>query len=302
MRRLCPSLTELQAFEATARHLNFTRAAVELFVTQGAVSRQVANLEHYLGVAVFTRAHQRLELSEAGLTYLPSVRKALNQLETATAHLMSHRGKGGVLNLSVPPSFAMQWLLPRLAQFKMVQPDVTLNFVRYAHTHNFSQDQELDAAIQFGEGAWPGAASDYLTGKNTIPVCAPDFFQGQRSVNPEKLAQSILLQHIEVPYAWQDWCSYFDLKEANGLVGPRFDQYSLIIKAAISGFGIGLVPICLVEDELKSGQLVNPYPKAFTARQGYFFCVKEDRGDIPSVNKLRTWLLSSLLQTLEPVC
>lgn len=297
MRRLCPSLTELQAFEATARHLNFTRAAVELFVTQGAVSRQVANLEDYLGVAVFTRAHQRLELSEAGLTYLPSVRKALNQLETATAHLMSHRGRGGVLNLSVPPSFAMQWLLPRLARFKAEQPDVTLNFVRYTHTHNFSQDQELDAAIQYGEGEWPGAGAVYLTGKNTVPVCAPEFFNKKLALNADKLVQSTLLQHIEVPYAWQDWCNYFDLKDGNGLVGPRFDQYSLIVKAALSGFGIGLVPACLVEEELASGQLVNPFPKIYEARQGYYLCVKEDRRSTPAVNALRAWLLSSLAHT-----
>ena len=296
MRRLCPSLTELQAFEATARHLNFTRAAVELFVTQGAVSRQVANLEDYLGVAVFTRAHQRLELSEAGHTYLPSVRKALNQLETATAHLMSHRGKGGVLNLSVPPSFAMQWLLPRLAQFKAEQPDVTLNFVRYTHSHNFSQDQELDAAIQFGEGEWPGASAIYLTGKNTIPICAPQFFKSKKAVSADKLSQSTLLQHIEVPYAWQDWCNCFDLKGSNGLVGPRFDQYSLIVKAALSGFGIGLVPACLVEEEMVEGRLINPFPKAYIALQGYYLCVKEDRRSLPTVNVLRAWLLSSLLE------
>ena len=294
MRRLCPSLTELQAFEATARHLNFTRAAVELFVTQGAVSRQVANLESYLGVAMFTRAHQRLELSEAGLTYLPSVRKALNQLETATAHLMSHRGKGGVLNLSVPPTFAMQWLLPRLAQFNASQPDITLNFVRYTHTHNFSQDQELDAAIQFGEGEWPGAVSNYLTGKNTVCICAPELLSGGRSIHPEQLSEHTLLQHIEVPYAWQDWCYYFHLKQSNGLVGPRFDQYALIIKAAISGFGIGLVPQCLVEEELQSGRLLNPFPAPYVARQGYYLCVKEDRGNAPTVNGLRSWLLCNL--------
>ncbi len=294
MRRLCPSLTELQAFEATARHLNFTRAAVELFVTQGAVSRQVANLESYLGVAMFTRAHQRLELSEAGLTYLPSVRKALNQLETATAHLMSHRGKGDVLNLSVPPSFAMQWLLPRLAQFNASQPDITLNFVRYTHTHNFSLDQELDAAIQFGEGEWPGAVSNYLTGKNTVCICAPELLAGGRSIQPEQLSEHTLLQHIEVPYAWQDWCHYFHLKQSNGLIGPRFDQYTLIIKAAMSGFGIGLVPECLVQEELQSGRLLNPFPAPYVARQGYYLCVKEDRGNIPTVNALRSWLLCNL--------
>ncbi len=296
MRRLCPSLTELQAFEATARHLNFTRAAVELFVTQGAVSRQVANLEDHLGVPVFTRAHNRLELSEAGLTYLPSVRKALNQLETATAHLMSHRGKGGALNLSVPPSFAMQWLLPRLTQFNREHAEITLNFVRYTHSHNFSLDQELDAAIQFGEGEWPGAESGYLTGRNTVVICAPGFFKGKGTVSPETISRSTLLQHVEVPYAWQDWCACHVLKDTNGLVGPRFDQYSLIVKAAMSGFGVGLVPACLVEDELQSGRLIAPYPEPYVARQGYFLCVKEDRVSIPSVNTLRAWLLTSLAE------
>ncbi len=299
MRRLCPSLTELQAFEATARHLNFTRAATELFVTQGAVSRQVANLEAYLGVTLFTRAHQRLELSEAGLTYLPSVRKALNHLETATAHLMSHRGKGGVLNLSVPPSFAMQWLLPRLHQFNLEQPEITLNFVRYAHSHNFYEDQELDAAIQFGEGEWPGAASCYLTGKDTVPICAPGVVKGGNVLTPEQLTQLTLLQHVEVPHAWQDWCNYFGLEHSNGRVGPRFDQYSLIIKAAMSGFGIGLVPRCLVEDELRSGRLINPIDQPYMARQGYFLCVIENRGNIPAVNTLRTWLLEKLSEPAD---
>lgn len=294
MRRLCPSLTELQAFEATARHLNFTRAAVELFVTQGAVSRQIANLEDHLGVAVFTRAHNRLELSEAGLTYLPSVRRALNQLETATAHLMSHRGRGGALNLSVPPSFAMQWLLPRLAQFNREHSEVTLNFVRYTHSHNFSLDQELDAAIQFGEGEWPGAVSCYLTGRDTVVICSPEFFKSRGTVSPQKIGPATLLQHVEVPYAWQDWCNHFELKETNGLVGPRFDQYSLIIKAAMSGFGIGLVPACLVEDELRTGRLVAPIVGPYSARQGYYLCVKEDRVSAPAVNMLRAWLLASL--------
>ena len=117
---------------------------------------------------------------------------------------------------------------------------------------------------------------------------------GGRSIQPEQLSENTLLQHIEVPYAWQDWCNYFHLKHSNGLVGPRFDQYSLIIKAAMSGFGIGLVPACLVEDELTSGRLVNPFPAPYAARQGYYLCAKDDRGNIPTVNALRSWLLCNL--------
>src|SRR5438445_4862818 len=162
MRRLCPSLSQLQAFEATARHLNFTRAASELFLTQGAVSRQVACLEDYLGVALFSRSHKRLELSAAGRTYLRAVQQALTYLETSTSHLMSHQGRGGVINISAPPTFAAQWMLPRLHRFKETYPEITLNFVRFTQPDNFYQDQELDAAIQFGMGQWPGSESTYL--------------------------------------------------------------------------------------------------------------------------------------------
>lgn len=292
-------MTELQAFEATARYLSFTRAAVELFVTQGAVSRQVANLEGYLGVSLFIRAHQRLELSEAGLTYLPSVRKTLNHLETATANLMSHRGKGGALNLSAPPTFAIQWLLPRLHQFNSEQPEISLNFVRYRHSYHFDEDQDIDASIQFGGGEWPGAVSYYLTGKDTVPICAPDLLKGKNVLMPDQLVHLTLLHAVEVPYAWQDWCNYFGLDGKNGRVGPRFDQYSLIIKAAQLGMGIGLVPRCLVEDELRSGQLINPVQQPHLARQGYFLCVKEDRENIPAINTLRTWLLARLSEPAD---
>jgi DNA-binding transcriptional LysR family regulator len=191
----------------------------------------------------------------------------------------------------------MQWLLPRLQQFNLDQPDITLNFVRYTHSHNFWHDQELDAAIQFGEGEWPGAVSRYLTGKNTVPICSPSLIDSSVGFDPEELTRLTLLQHIEVPYAWQDWCDYFNLKNSNGLVGPRFNQYSLIIKAAMSGFGIGLVPECLVEEELRLGRLINPVPRPYVARQGYYFCVKEDRESIPPVNALRTWLLSRLSES-----
>ena len=294
MRRLCPSLTELQAFEATARHLSFTRAAGELFVTQGAVSRQVAKLEAYLGVALFTRANQRLVLSGAGRGYLPSVRAALGQLENATAHILANQNAGGVLNLSVPPTFSMQWMLPRLQSFYSAHPDISLNFVRYRHTHNFFQDEDLDAAIQFGEGQWPGAASYYLTGRDGVTVARPQLFGGVSSAAPADLVRATLLQHVEVPYAWQDWCSGVGVRHSNSLVGPRFDQYSLIIKAALAGLGVGLVPHCLVEDELREGRLVVPCPQPFQARQGYFLCVKEDREAMPAALHLLGWLLAHL--------
>ena len=124
MRRLCPSIQELQAFETTARYMNVTRAASELCVSQGAISRQILNLEEWLGVPLFERIKQRLVLTEAGRSYLKNIRPSLSKLEAATIELRAHRGSGGVFNLACAPTFGAKWLIPRLASFLKQQPEI----------------------------------------------------------------------------------------------------------------------------------------------------------------------------------
>ena len=133
MRRVCPSVQELKAFEATARHMSVTRAATELCVTQGAVSRQILNLENWLGIALFERVKQRLVLTQAGQTYLAQIRPSLLALETATIELRASAGASGVLNLACVPTFGAKWLIPRLPDFKRLHPDISVSFVPYAH-------------------------------------------------------------------------------------------------------------------------------------------------------------------------
>ena len=295
MRRLCPSLSELSAFHAAARHLSFTQAAQELCVTQGAISRHIAGLEQFLGTVLFVRRPKGLELTHAGLTYLSATRPAMKQLETATAHLMSHRGMGGVLNLSVSPTFVIQWLFPRLGHFQQSLPDVALNFVRHEHLHDFSSSYELDAAIQFGTGEWPDAEAEYLTGRETSIVCSPalrDSLGFSRAfTDTAALTRATLLQHVEVPHAWKEWLIDNQIPEdINGLFGPRFNQYSLIIRAAVSGVGVGIVPTCLIEEELKSGVLVEPLGRRYTGRDGYYLCATPEKSNLPAFRLFMTWV------------
>ena len=293
MRRVCPSLLELQAFDTVARHLNISRAATELFVTQSAVSRQIGSLERFVGMPLFRRLGRRLELTEAGLAYLSKVRSGLSMLETATAELMVLRGRGGIINLSVPPTFASQFLIPRLADFRTRHSDISVNFAPYSHSHDFSRAEGFDAAIQFGEGAWPDAEAVYVIGREVDVVCAPAWLKGRNLRTPADLTQVTLLQHALVPNAWREWFEQKRVVGINPLVGPRFDQYSLIVKSAVLGFGVGLVSRCLIEDELERGQLVTLFDGPHQARQGYYLCMPAESHQLAKLQRFRAWLLSA---------
>ncbi len=290
MRRICPSLTGLQCFEAAARHSSFTRAAAELCVTQGAVSRQVSALEEQVGLELFKRLHHQLVLTDAGQSYLGKVRAGLNLLESATTELLAHRGRGGVLSLSMPPTLATNWLIPRLHRFNAQHPEVTLNFTRYAWAHDFAM-AELDAAVQYGEGVWPNAMADYISGREITAVCRADVARRLKPRTPAALASQTLLHHLLVPSLWPEWFAAKGVGDLNGTMGPRFDQFSLIIKSTLVGFGIGMVPRCLVLDELARGTLVEPFPQTVMARQGYYLCYPPEKKHLPALQALRSWML-----------
>lgn len=290
MRRICPTLTSLQCFEAAARHASFTRAAAELYVTQGAVSRQISALETHLGIALFQRLHHHLVLTDAGQSYLGKVRSGLNMLESATAELLTHRGRGGLLNMSIPPTLATSWLIPRLHRFNALNPDITLNFIHYLHTHDFAMPG-LDVAIQYGEGVWPNAVAHYITGRRITAICGTAIARKIDARDPPSLMAQTRLHHIMVPSLWQEWFDALGAHQLNGAAGPRFDQFSLIIKAALVGFGVGMVPRCLVQDELARGTLVEVFPQTVLAHQGYYLCYPPEKQPLPALQALQRWLL-----------
>jgi len=294
MRRFIPSTSCLIAFDTSARHLSFTKAAHELHMTQGAVSRQVAIMEEYLEVKLFERINRRLILTEAGREYAVQVASILKQIEMATFQVMTHNSLASVLNLAILPTFGIKWLIPRLTKFSAAYPDVLLNLSTEVLPFDFNTRQ-VDAAIHFGEPDWPDAVMVRLMGEEVVPVCSRQMLERISSV--EDLAQTTLLQHTTRPQAWQDWFRHVGVDCPNALSGPRFEQLNMVIQAAMVGMGVALMPKFLVETELSLGQLHVPFPFAVKSPQSYYLAYPEKNASKPAVIKFRAWLLSELQNT-----
>nr|WP_312431352.1 LysR substrate-binding domain-containing protein [Achromobacter sp.] len=290
MRRRCPTLSELNAFSAAARHLSFSKAGKELFVTQSAISRHIATLESYLGHALFIRGTNGLQLTRMGATYLSLIRPALHTLESATSQVMATQQSAKSLNVSAAPTFAAQWLFPRLKTFREVNPDISINFVRYSVADYKSTELDFDASIQYGYGDWHDGAAKYLTGRETRLVCSREYLDQHPISSLEDIKQCTLLQHIEIPLSWEYWFSTYLGDYDRARFGPGFNLFSMIIQAASSGFGVALMPHCLIEKELATGQLVDIFDRTFESPLGYYLCAPNWRSNMESYERLSQWL------------
>ncbi|RKZ13773.1 LysR family transcriptional regulator, partial [bacterium] len=202
-RRFLPSTSMLLAFDMAARTGSFTRAAHELKLTQGAVSKQVIALEELLGIELFERAHQAVVLTDAGRSYAKEIRSALDQILSASMRLIAHPS-GGTLKLAVLPSFGTRWLMPRLPGFLEAHPGITIHFVTKLAPFDFGSEH-LDAAIHFGAPGWPGAECTYLMGEEVVPVCSPGFREEHALGDPADLASVPLLHITSRAESWKDW-------------------------------------------------------------------------------------------------
>lgn len=275
-------LNALRAFEASARHLSFTRAAAELFVTQAAVSHQVKALERRLGVSLFRRLPRGLTLTDEGQALLPVVTDSFDRI----VHTMQ-RFQGGavreVLTLGVVGTFAVRWLLPRLDEFREAHPLIELRLL----THNNKVDlaaEGLDMAIRFGDGAWHGAQAEAIMTAPMSPLCAPRV--AARLEHPRDLASVPLLR----PYRNQDWLAWFAAAgvEAPRLAGPVFDSSSLMVQAAVMGAGVALAPPKMFGRELHGRQLVQPFGIEVEAG-GYWLTWLKSRPLSPAMAAFRAW-------------
>jgi len=290
-RRLLPSLTALQFFDAAARHLSFTRAAAELCVTQSAISRQIRQLEDYIGQQLFHRATNRLILTSTGAEYAASVRLVLDQAESATLQLMAYDGKEAQLTLAVLPTFGSRWLVPRIGEFVRMHPSMQLTVKTYIEPFAF-ETSDADVAIHFGSDAWLGAVCHRLMGEVAVPVCAPSLLGGREPrSDPRAVANFPLLQHTTRPLAWLEWCTQVGAPATKALSGARFDHFYMMIQAAIAGLGVALLPRFLVHDELVSGRLVVAANHELKTSSAYWLVYPEKKSQLPAVAQFRDWLL-----------
>lgn len=293
MRRTIPAITLLQAFEACSRHLSVSRAAKELFLTQSAVSRQLGQLENYLGVKLFHRVNKRLEPTQAGEDYAREVRTGLALIETATLALMANRGAGGTLRLAVPPTLGTRWLVPRMNSFMSAAPKVMVNLINYSARPtpvDFSADH-VDAAIVFVGDLPPGVVGHRLFPEERIPVCAPDLIESGMLRHPADLTRNTLLQHTTRPRAWQEWLDAHDIEGVDGLKGPAFQHMAMVAEAAATGLGVAIMPRLLIGDELASGRLVVPFDLSVVSQQAYYLTYPDVARNLPALQYFRKWLL-----------
>lgn len=313
-RKLTPSMSLLLAFEASARHQSFTRAAEELSLTQSAVSRQVQTLESMLGISLFVRQGKRIIPTEVGLAYMIEVGAALTQIRNATLQALSADTLGMRLRVATLPTFGAKWLLPRLHRLYHAHPDLQIDLHSRIEEVDFSS-QALDAAITVGDGRWPDVVAHRLYAEELVLVGSPAVWmpKGKRRVSSRTAARKggdtvrptvgmleglTLLRVSSFPDAWREWCAHFGLPHDALRLGPSFELTSHLVQAVIAGIGVGLVPRMLVEDELNDGRLCSPFAPVPSSRS-YYFTYPERVQHHPALVAFREWLLDELSATTK---
>jgi LysR family transcriptional regulator, regulator of gene expression of beta-lactamase len=278
-------LNALRAFEAAARHESFTRAGLELRVTQAAVSHQVKSLEDILGVTLFRRLPRGLALTEEGEALLPNLTEALRRIADTLDRFEGGRMRE-VLTLGVVGTFATGWLISRLPEFSAAHPFVDLRLM----TNNNRVDlagEGLDYAIRFGDGAWHGTEALRLFSAPFSPLCALDV--AQRLRQPADLGRETLLRSYRVD-EWARWYTAAGLP-ARVIRGFLFDSSLAMAEAAVQGAGVALLPVCMFERDLRQERLVQPFPIEVTLG-AYWLTRLQSRAETRAMRAFRDWLLA----------
>nr|WP_284505773.1 LysR substrate-binding domain-containing protein [Caballeronia sp. INDeC2] len=290
MRRGIPSLTALQAFEASARHQSFSKAAAELHQTHGAICKKVNELEASLGVELFRRVSQRLVLTDAGADYAHRIRVNLEQIRQDTQQLVANRERSTV-RVAVGVTFGAQWLVPRLPGFHRTHPNIQVRLTGRDQPTYF-QDLNFDAAIHFEQSPLPGLASKVLLADDEVwMVAAPSFIEAYAGCD---IAAMPWIHTRDLPAAWMSW-SETDVS-ARGAQPSRdgsdhsFDFFIMAIRAAVAGLGVALLPRVLIEQELASGQLIRIGDYAAINAQKTYLMFAEQRRDWAPFATFASWL------------
>ena len=290
MARDLPSLNAIKMFEAAARHGNFTRAAEELHVTQGAVSRQVKHLEDDLRLNLFRRDGPKIELTDAGELLFEVAEEALAILRRGTVDL-KRMAAVPTLTVSVLPSFAAKWLIPRISDFQQKHEKIDIRLAADYQIVDFSLWPDIDLAIRFGAGRWDGLYSECLINEHMFPVCSPEFLRSNPDIaEPEALLNLPLLYASGQYDQWGEWFAAAGLKVSRNTRGPRYSDASMLLQAAIEGQGVALARSLLSDEDIRTGRLVRLFDTTIRSRYCYFFVCPKGREDDEKIQYFLHWL------------
>lgn len=285
MLKRMPSLYALQVFDTVARCMSFTRAALDLGVTQGAVSYQIRLLEEQLGTPLFARQGRGVALTRAGEQLSPTLRRTLGEIQAATEAVS--RGAGRALTVSMTTYFASRWLLPRLAGFMGDHPDVEIRLVHTA-TANAIQPGDADVAIRWGSGDWPGVQAELLFSCPLTPVCAAALIRGPKRIRKlGDLRNQTILHDDEMRTPWAEWLAAAGIEDPGTIDGPVILDANLRIQSAIDGRGFALAD-ALVAGDIAQGRLAAPFEVLL---DGYgYFLVGADSAATPIARAFCDWI------------
>lgn len=296
-----PPLGALRAFEAVARRLSFSKAAEDLNVTPGAVSQQIRLLEELLGTSLFERTRRSVALTDVGMQMLPDVQLGLETLSRAISSKTAPAG-GKTLTISVAPSFASKWLIPRLSDFSERYPEIDLRISATVGLADFKRDK-VDLAIRLGRGNYPDLQAEPLFAESLTPFCSPALLKRKgRLRNPDDLRKHQLLHDTSIPgqeerSAWERWLDVAGAKHVSAQRGTRFSLAELAMQAAIDGAGVVLGRMVLAEADLAAGRLVRPF-KLILPLEWSYFLVMSKGGRRQEIECFRDWLYDTLRRSL----
>jgi LysR family glycine cleavage system transcriptional activator len=300
MRYHLPPLNALRAFEAAARHQSISRAANELRVTGGAVSRHISHLEEYFRCELVKRQPRGIILTEKGDAYFKSITVGFERIDEASRRL-SHGGNDPArLSIRLYTTFMTEWLAPRLNAFRLAHPSVELNLTANLQRANFDTD-EIDIGVTSGLQRKPELHFDTLFRPKYVPVCIPALLKQGSIANPRDLLRHTLLYApLEVPM-WHAWFKEFSTREVELSSGLKLDNLALTYQAARSGAGVALGLLFYIADDLASGNLVAPFPLVIEYGPTYSLVCRTARKDEPNISAFRRWILQEAQTTNQAV-
>jgi LysR family glycine cleavage system transcriptional activator len=290
-----PPLKALRVFECAARHLSFTKAAQELHVTQAAVSHQIKALEDHLGFKLFRRLNRALLLTDAGQSYAPAIAEAFEGIHQATHRLLSQQDDSP-LTVSVLPSFASTWLVPRLGAFRRAHPHIDLLIDPNPALVDLERGN-VDVAIRYGLGDDPRLHHCRLMSEDLFPVCAPALLRGARALRRPEDLRRVELLHDDDHSFWRTWLAAAGIDGVDVSRGPIFMDSSMLLQAAMDGQGVAIARSVLVADALADGALARPFQLSISTRFAYFLVCLPERAMQPKIARFRDWLLSQVSAT-----
>ena len=292
-----PPMQALRAFEAAAREQSLTRAADSLRLTHGAISHQIKALEADLGVRLFARAGRGIRLTDEGERFAKRFRGALTELADAVREV-ADRSNPRLLRISVTPSFAGRWLLPRMARFAAAHPDIDLDVRANMANVDFQRD-DAEAAVRYGMGSWDGVVSEHLLDELFFPVCSPQLAHGRLHRRPEDLARHTLLRSEDE--FWQPWFAAAGLPWPEPDRGPIFNDASHLMQAAVAGQGIALARTSLLANDVRNGLLVRLFDIDVPSPRKYFLVYPPRLAESPKIALFRQWLRDEIARDGEVV-